>query len=154
MTRGHRKEYFMGYSQESEKLYKDYQKTNCYETAQSWIKLLSSLDKARQEKWIKIVEEIDIKYLSRKSWNLLRKINSSTKRNWLTANISPDPLANHIIKLSRVTVDKKVRRNLKIELGQLRAAVEQKTNFAKNFEEHEVNTAIKNIKLAKAAGLD
>jgi len=53
-----------------------------------------------------------------------------------------------------VTVDKKVRRNLKNELGKLKADAEKKTSYAKNFEEHEIDTAIKNIKLGKATGLD
>jgi len=46
IPRGHRKEYIMGWSQESEELYIEYQKTNCCEIADA---LLSSLDKARQE---------------------------------------------------------------------------------------------------------
>jgi len=53
-----------------------------------------------------------------------------------------------------VIVDKKVRRNLKSELRKLIAGAEKKTSYAKKFEVHEIDTAIKSIKLGKAAGLD
>lgn len=43
------------WSQESEKLYIDYQKINYPKTVDA---LLSLLDKARKEKWINTVEEI------------------------------------------------------------------------------------------------
>jgi len=97
---------------------------------------------------------MDFKRSNRKAWNLLRKIDHNTKRNRLNTKISPDAVANRIMELSRVTVDKKVRRNLKNKLGKLKADAEKETSYGNNFEEHEIDTAIKNIKLGKAAGLD
>lgn len=71
----------MGCNQENEELYKKFQeKNNCRETADI---LLPSLDKAKKEKWIKIV-----KRSSKKAWNLLRKIDPNIKRNRVIANIS------------------------------------------------------------------
>jgi len=67
----YRKEYIMGWNQESEELYNEFQETNYRKTADA---LLSSLDKARKEKWINTVEEIYYKRSSRKAWNLLRKL--------------------------------------------------------------------------------
>lgn len=76
--------------------------------------------------------ELNFKHSSRKALNLLREIDPNIKRNIVTPNISPDVLANCIIELFRVTEDKKDnRRNLKIELGQLKTAVEQNLDWQK-----------------------
>ncbi|VVC45997.1 Hypothetical protein CINCED_3A012894 [Cinara cedri] len=140
-----------GWSQESEDLYKEYQETNDNLGADE---LLSSLSKTRSEKWIKTVEGMNFKKSSRKAWNLLRKIDSNTKRKHIAVKIKADHFASRIIELSRAKVDKNATKNIKKELKELKKNGEMRTNFANDFTEPEIQTAIQAIKTGKAAGFD
>jgi hypothetical protein len=54
----------------------EYEATNCPLTADE---LLISLTKARKEKWINTVENMDFKHSSRKAWKLIQRIDPNTK---------------------------------------------------------------------------
>lgn len=58
VSRGFRKDYIPGWSKESDNLYMEYKATNCPLTAEE---LLNSLTKARKDRWIKTVENMDFK---------------------------------------------------------------------------------------------
>ncbi|KAL4141349.1 hypothetical protein QTP88_004004 [Uroleucon formosanum] len=105
--RGYRKDYIPGWSKESDDLYTEYKATYCHLTAEE---LLNSLTKARKDKWIKTVENMDFKRSSQKAWKLIRRIDPNTNWNNLNIDIQPENFVNRIIDLSRAAMDKESKR--------------------------------------------
>jgi len=102
IPRCYRREYIPGWSNESDYLYKEYQKNNNPEIAGTLLNLLSAAQKTR---WNKTAKEIEFKYSCRKAWNLLKKIDPNTKRKKFNIEIKPNAFAYRIIELSRAKID-------------------------------------------------
>jgi len=108
-----RKDFISGWSKESDDLYKEYKATNCPLTVEE---LLNSLNNARKEKWIRTVENMDFKRLSRKAWKLKQQIDPNTNGKKLNIDILSKNFANRIIDLTRATMDKESKRKTLYDL--------------------------------------
>lgn len=69
IPRGFRKTYLLGWSAESEKLYKKY---TVNQTVKIGKKLLPSLNKTRRQKLITTLEQLNMKKSSHEAWTLLK----------------------------------------------------------------------------------
>jgi hypothetical protein len=87
----------------------EYKATNCPFTAEE---LLNSLTKARKEKWIKTVGNLDFKRSSQNAWKLTRIQRIDPNTNWknLNIDIQPENFANRIIDLTGAAMVKESKR--------------------------------------------
>lgn len=73
IPRGYRKDYIPGWNQECKTLYTSFKQPGKNDDAK---KILDALNKQRQDRWVKMVEETDFKHSSRKAWCLLQRLGS------------------------------------------------------------------------------
>ncbi|KAL4135052.1 hypothetical protein QTP88_006714 [Uroleucon formosanum] len=71
IPRGHRQDYIPCWSKECDKLLSEYEQTKSEVTSDRLTKLF---DEERRQRWVKAMEEMDFSHSSRKSWDLLRKL--------------------------------------------------------------------------------
>ena len=151
IPRGVRKEYVPGWNQECEDLYADFNANGNPETANL---LLNKLDEARKDKWVQAVENMDFTHSSRKAWSLLRKLSSgTTSKPAPTEQPSPDAIAKRLVKLSkfpRHPQDKKVT----YKLNAIKRSQQQALEVSRPFTPEELEAAVDQVHVGKAAGLD
>jgi len=100
------------------------------------------------------MEKLDFKRSSREAWNLLRKLEPNPTRTKVTPKIKSNTFANRIVEMSRAPIDKKSAREVTISLKIKKSNAENVVRVAEKFSIEELQTAIKSVKLRKAAGLD
>lgn len=149
IPRGYRKEYVPCWTEESTRLYNEFEASGDTEIADD---LLQYLDNARRQRWMDSVEKMDFKHSSRKAWSLLRRVGASNSGSKTKPKMKPKTIANRIMKVSRTKIDKKTKRNVKRNLRLLRKNASVRTEFSRPFNIEEIDNAISNVKNGKAAG--
>lgn len=76
-------------------------------------KTLNALNNQRWERWVKMVEDRDLKYSIRKAWCLFRRLGSDGSRLPNILNINPSFIANRIIESSRAPSHKQFAKDTK-----------------------------------------
>lgn len=79
ITKGFCKEYISGWCQECKDIYKHFRAHENLVTAD---RLLNKLNKARRNKWIKTMEELNIVFSSQKGCSLFQKLSSGINHNY------------------------------------------------------------------------
>ena len=151
IPRGFRKEYIPGWSQDCQDLYNEFSNTGNSDTADL---LLQHLDKARRDKWVETVENLNFTHSSRKAWSLLRKL-STGKKVSQTQPPQPKPsdIAKRIFALSkskRLPSDKSVT----YKLHDIKRSQQAPLEVSKDFTLDELESAISALPVGKAAGMD
>ncbi|XP_072378913.1 uncharacterized protein [Diabrotica undecimpunctata] len=152
IPRGFRKEYIPGWTEESQKLYDEFLKSEDPEIGDN---LLKSLDSTRLNKWKSTVEHIDFSRSSRKAWGLIRKLGEASRAQHLNkSTIEPNKIANRIIENSRAPSEKTHTSTVKRALKQLKANTPATSEYSRAFSLDEINEALNQTKTGKAAGFD
>lgn len=115
-----RKEYIPGWTEDSDRLYKEFTESGDTEIADE---LIESLNNGRLQKWRETVEEMDFIHSSRKAWSLLRKLGGSTAVTKPKETVSPNKIAEHIVHTSRLPPVKAHSRRVKQEHTNLRKSL-------------------------------
>jgi len=144
IPRGFRRRYVPCWSQESEELLEEYERTQSPEVADE---LLSSLEKGRQERWTELTESLDFRHSSRKAWNLLKKLDPDKKAQPKTKpTITVDEIAAEIKNRSKRNpnhiFEKRIRRELRENLN--RSPIT--SPLSSNVSDNETKLAIKHVK--------
>nr|CAI5847833.1 unnamed protein product [Callosobruchus analis] len=114
IPRGFRDEYIPGWTDESQHLYDEFEKSGDPEIADS---LLRTLDTTRMNKWASTVEHLDFTHSSRKAWSLLRRLGGTNRnKNLNKPTIHPNKIANRIVEVSRAPSDKAHTKSVKKSL--------------------------------------
>lgn len=150
IPRGYRKEYIPGWTEESDRLYREFTESGDTELADE---LIESLNNGRSQKWRETVEGMDFKHSSRKAWSLLRKLGGSTTVTKPKETISLNKIAEHIVHTSRAPSVKEHSRRVKREYTILRKTVSANPSPAQ-FTMDEINETIGSLKTGKAPGFD
>lgn len=117
--------------------------------------LLYSPFKARKTQWIETVEKIDLKCSSKKTWNLLRRIDPNKKQKKKhKIEIKPNAFVNRIIELYRAKIDYKYRTKVKTEPRESKSKAESKSIFVRDFTNTAIATTTNNMKSGKTADFD
>lgn len=151
IPRGYRKEYIPGWTQQSEELYKKFCDTNENEIADE---LLHSIDAARRAEWTETVESLDFRTSSRKAWSLLRKLGGGNPLLRTNEKVTPSQVADHIVSMSRAPHIKAHTKNVRKDLTSLKSSCVQESEFSRPFNDEEITTALKQMKIGKAPGFD
>lgn len=151
IPRGFRKEYIPGWNEEASRLAAEFEENSSQETAKE---LLKSLDHARKEKWMNIVEGMNFTHSSRKAWSLIRKLNSSSMPQKHHTPINVESIANHLVSTSKTIVNKKFSKQIKAKLHQTKRDTQRHALYSQPFTISEVEEALNNVRCGKAAGLD
>lgn len=150
--RGCRVSYIPGLTEESRKHLHNYIRLfndNPYsmEAITAGQNLSTALAKSKKERWIELLENLDMSKSSQKAWQLLRRLNNDPTHNHGHANITPDQIAHQLVQNGRANFSK--------DRTKLKREPECESNHLSNdFSLHELRTAIKNCKNGKAPGLD
>lgn len=151
IPRGYRKEYVPGWNQESEALYQEYQSSGNHTVG---AQLLHSLNKNRREKWETTVKEMNFERSSRKAWRVLNGLTGKQHPKKSYSKVSPDIIANRIVDLTRTKGDKNHTRLVKRNLTQFKRNAPRNEPLSRPFSTEEIQSAIKQLKIGKAAGPD
>lgn len=150
IPRGFRREYVPGWSQNSEDLYQNFLETGDQEVADE---LLHSLDAARKQKWVEMVESMNFQTSSRQAWSLLRKLGSGAPTQRLQADISANAVASHIVATSRTPRDKEHTHEIKLKLRNKKKEARE-SEYSYPFTLEEIEVALKDVSPRKAPGFD
>src|SRR5436190_200869 len=152
IPRGFREEFVPGWNQECEDLFADFNANGNQETANL---LLNKLDEARKDKWVQAVENMNFTHSSRKAWSLLRKISSGTtsSKPSPTEQPSPESIAKRLVKLTKFPRQKE---DIKVtyKLNEIKHSQQQALEVSRPFTSEELETAVGQVHVGKAAGLD
>lgn len=151
IPRGYRKEYIPGWSVESTRLYQEFEDSGNTEIADE---LLKSLDENRKLKWENTLRGMDFTHSSRKAWNVLKKISCGSTPQFGKTLISPNVIANRILKISQAPSDKIHTREIKRELRRLKLDSQPSSVYSQNVTIEEITIALTSVKTGKAAGFD
>ena len=152
IPRGVRKMYIPCWSEESQKLLEEYEKTQNQETAEE---LLTSLEENRRERWIEVVENMDMTRSSRHAWQTIKKIDPDKYQPRSAPPIGADEVAKEIKQRGQHIPDhsfeKKMRKEYQKTFNSLPKTDSQITS---PISAEDMSEAIKSIKNGKAAGID
>lgn len=151
IPRGYRKEYIPGWSAESTRLYQEFEESGNTEIADE---LLKSLDENRKQKWQKTLLGMNFTKSSRKAWSVLKKISCGSTPHVVKSLISPNVVANRILKMSRAPSDKMHTKAIKRELRDLKLYSQPSSVYSQTVTIEELTIALTSVKTGKAAGFD
>lgn len=116
---------------------------------------MKSLQEGRRKKWQETVENIDFRHSSRKAWNLLKRLDPD-KRPHTTqvAQINVEDIAKQMKKRGIHTPDHKFEKATRFEYQRLYKSCPNESFSSMPVRNIEVETAIKQMKAGKAAGID
>jgi hypothetical protein len=112
IPRGHRKNYIPCWNTECASLLKEYECTGNETIANQLIK---SLDNERRNRWITVMNNIDLTHSSRKSWELLRKL-GVTQPSRKNGNVTVNAISSIIFKTSNIKPNKFEKSEIKRKL--------------------------------------
>jgi len=121
-----------------------------YKTINKGEFLLEAIGSERRTNWINLLENIDMKHSSQKTWGLMKKLNNDPKQRNSQSIITPDQIPHQLLlngKGQRETNHKRTQKKdvtENVEYG----------HFKEQFNIIELNETIKMLKNRKAAGLD
>ncbi|KAG5897199.1 hypothetical protein JTB14_022552 [Gonioctena quinquepunctata] len=130
IPRGYRKEFILGWTEESEILYEEFCEDGRQEIADE---LLHSIDTARREKWTETVENLDLQKSSRQAWSLLRKLGSSNPPDRPINLVTPNQVASHIVSTSRAPQNHTHNIKVKKDLKTIKSTCALETEYANPF---------------------
>ncbi|XP_028141425.2 uncharacterized protein LOC114335393 [Diabrotica virgifera virgifera] len=151
MPRGYRKEYVPGWTETCEDLYAKFLESGDREIADE---LLHNIDKARRQKWIKTVENLDFKKSSRQAWSLLWKIGGANQLESRESKMSPNKVSSHIVSLSRAPQDRTHTTNVKRDLRAFIQMNRTNSEYSARIFISEMTRALKEMKSGKAPEFD
>ena len=157
IPRGCRKKYIPCLSKEGKKLYEEYTKSYNEDpfsetTVELGETLTKSMAKEREERWRELIENTDMTLNSKKAWKTISKINTEKKTNPRVAAVTPNQVANQLILNGKPQhKEKGKRKQIKREMDDI---LQQCGDSFEPFSRKELEEAIKQLKVGKAAGLD
>ena len=108
--------------------------------------------KEREERWRELIETTDMTLNCKKAWKTISKINTENKTNPRVAAVTPNQVANQLILNGKPQHKEKGRR--KIMKREMDDILKQCDDSFEPFSRKELEEAIKQLKVGKAAGLD
>ena len=152
IPRGQRSTYIPCWTEESQDLLKRYEETQDQSIAEE---LLTSLQNGRCKKWQETVENTDFCHSSRKAWNLLKKLDPDKRpKTTKEAPINVEDIAKQIKQRSNHKPIHKFEKEIRHEYQRLYKESLSDSFSSIPINKHEVDTAIKQMKAGKAAGID
>ncbi|KAJ2950833.1 hypothetical protein O0L34_g9105 [Tuta absoluta] len=151
IPRGVRKDYIPCWSERTENLWQDFCKTGDREVGHELVK---SLDDARKEKWEQTVSNMNFTHSSRKAWHLLRRLTTGTAAKKTPPKVSPNDIAERIVKLSKAPPHKQHTRSISKALKELLSSTHPDDTYSCKVTRDEIDRAIKHIAVNKACGED
>lgn len=152
IPRGVRKWYIPCWSEASENLLKEFEKTQDQEIAEQ---LLSTLQEDRRKRWIETVENLDMRHSSRHAWQLIKKLEPKDNVNKTAPVISADEVAKEIKQRGRHIPDHVFERKIRKEYNRIwNSLPKDGSMWTLPISYTEIDTAIKDMKNGKAAGID
>ena len=144
VPRGVRQQYTPCLDRVCKKLLAEYKRTGNVDVAD---RLIEALNNARKERWEETTKNLDLTHSSRKSWNLIRKLNNGQARA-TTARpcVKPNPVAKHLVDLGKAPFN-----SSRIQITKNEHRSSQK---APKITTEELTNALKTLKNGKAAGYD
>lgn len=152
IPRGCRQNYITGMHKKLENLYESYKEKftqNPFddETIEIGECLIAEISEQRRKDWRDTIEELNLTQNSSKAWRLLKKLNGENKQRLAHTNVSANEIAHQLIMNGKT---KRVEKTSK----RLKRTVEENNMFASLLETMEIETAIRELKNKKAAGVD
>ena len=152
IPRGVRKWHIPCWSKASEDLLKEFERTQDQEIAEQ---LLNTLQEDRRQRWIETVENLDMRHSSRHAWQLIKKLNQEENGNKTAPIINADEVAKEIKQRGRHVPDHAFERKIRKEYKRIWNSLPREGSmWTLPISYTEIDTAIKDIKNGKAAGID
>jgi hypothetical protein len=153
VPRGFRREYIPAWDKTCEELYKRYQETHETTVAEE---LLQALNRGRQERWNETVRDMDFRHSSQKAWCTLRRLGAAPPKLHApsTTSVTADDIVKHMVSVSRISVTRERVKEVNCDLKKLKAKLSDNPTFSEDFSLADLNSALRNMKCGKAAGLD
>lgn len=151
VPRGYRKEYIPCWSEDSDRLYAEFQETEEPETAKE---LMKSLDDARKQRWVATVENINLTHSSRKGWALIRKLGGASKLNNRKPKVNADRIARRVVQSSKAPSKKIFSNKITQAYRELRKTTPNHSELSRHFSLEDINQALLYMKNGKASGFD
>lgn len=121
-----------------------------YKTINKGEFLLEAIGSERRTNWINLLENIDMKHSSQKTWGLMKKLNNDPKQKNSQSIITPDQIPHQLLLNGKGQTETNHKRTQKKDVTE---NVEY-GHFKEQFNIIELNETIKMLKNRKAAGLD
>ena len=154
IPRGFRPRYIPCLDSECRDLLDEFSRSRDPEIADQLVEALSC---ARKTRWEEATSKMDFTHSSRKSWTLMRKLNSGQSPvSPARCQVSPDAVAHHLMNLGKAPISRKRKKNSinKQWRDLLRRGPLQDGDTAPQVTQQEVSVAMKDLKTGKAAGYD
>jgi len=151
IPRGFRKRYIPGWNSECDELFNQFKESNDSNIADH---LITKLHEQRKNKWIELSEKLDMTHSSRKSWSFMRKVGIANVIKSSNNKVTPNEVATRLIKITKAPLDKNTKKAMKKNVKELFNTLPINSSFSNQFKIDELNDAIKEMKLGKAAGMD
>ena len=130
------------------KLLVEYQQTGNAEVADH---LIDALNNARKVRWEETTEGLNLTHSSRKSWDLIRKLNNGQARGTITRPpVKPNLVAKHLVDLGKAPHNN----TSKWITNEQPRAPQHAPEKATNITSEELSNALKSLQKGKAAGYD
>lgn len=151
IPRGLRKQFIPGWDQTCNELYAEFQRSKDNNVADE---LINNLDSKRKQRWREKTENLDFTHSSHKAWSLMKKLGTSNNTTKGQHTLRPNSVAARLKNVGKLSVDKEHKRLIKTELRNHRKMLMPHQTLDAAFTQNDVNNAIKNTKINKAAGFD
>jgi len=151
IPRGYREKFIPGWNTVCDELFSRFRETNDPKVADD---LLTELNNQRKEKWIKLTENVDMTHSSRKSWCFMRKMGTCNVVNPPKIKVTANQVASRLIEVTKAPLNKDDKKNMKRNVKRLYDSLPTSSLYSESFKMVELETAINNMKLGKAAGVD
>lgn len=152
IPRGFRKQYIPCWSERSKELLKKYEETNEESIADE---LLESLHENRKERWMELVENLDLTHSSRHAWNTIKKLSPDPNNTKTAPLIEADNIAKEIKQRGQHTPNYRFEKEIRKEYQKtLKSHPEQGLLLSIPVTFNEMEDAIEKVKNGKAAGID
>lgn len=117
------------------------------ETISTGKNLMETINEARKNKWVNLVQNTDMTHNSKKAWALMKQLNGDPKRKIQHSNVTANQVAHTLLEngkpQGRIRSDK---------INRQRGT--EKSYMETDFNIEELNKALKQMKTGKAPGID
>ena len=159
IPRGCRDSYIPGLSDQNKQIYQEY--VQAYKedpfsenTIELGKEVISSLWQERRERWKETIENVDMTHSSKKAWSTIKKLNSEDKHPARKAAVTPNEVAHQLLINGKTNNQSRERGYLKRMKQEMQRIMSQSDDIFEPFTMEEMQSAMKQMKSGKAAGLD